>query len=153
MSGDLFQGAKRVVADLRELAAMTSDELGAQRVAWTPTWQKARDWFAGKAQAAGAEVTIDVAGNSWARIAGTGPDAVVMGSHLDCVPNGGWLDGALGVLGALEVLRRFGKKGTAPKKTIYAVSWRMRKAPASAAVSWVLRRPAARWMWPMWSNG
>ena len=92
------------------------------------TWQKARDWFAGKAQAA-AQMTIDVAGNSWARIAGTGPDALVMGRRLDCVPNGGWLDGALGVLGALEVLRRFGKKGTAPKKTIYAVSGRMRKAP------------------------
>src|SRR5208282_820213 len=122
MSGDLFEGGKRVVADLRELAALTSDELGAQRVAWTPTWQKARDWFAAKAREAGSDVTIDAAGNSWAKIAGTGPEAVVVGSHLDCVPNGGWLDGALGVLGALEVLRRYGK-GAVPAKTIYAVSW------------------------------
>ncbi len=123
MNGDLFASAKRVVADLRELAAMTSDELGAQRVAWTPTWQKARDWFAAKAREAGAEVTIDVAGNSWAKIPGTGPEAVAVGSHLDCVPNGGWLDGCLGVLGALEVLRRYGKGAAAPAKTIYAVSW------------------------------
>ena len=123
MSGDLFEGAKRVVADLRELAALTSDELGAQRVAWTPTWQKARDWFAAKAQEAGAEVTVDVAGNSWATIAGTGPESVLVGSHFDCVPNGGWLDGALGVVGALEVLRRYGKGAAAPAKTIHAVSW------------------------------
>ncbi len=122
MNGDLVDGAKRVVADLRELATLTSDELGAQRVAWTPTWQKARDWFAAKAREAGAEVSIDIAGNSWAKIAGTGPEAVVMGSHLDCVPNGGWLDGALGAVAGLEVLRRYGKGGPR-EKTIYAVSW------------------------------
>ncbi len=124
MSGNLVEGGKRVVADLRELAALTSDERGAQRVAWTPIWQKARDWFAAKAKEAGAEVSIDVAGNSWAKIRGAGPEAIVFGSHLDCVPDGGWLDGALGVLGALEVLRRFGKNASAkPAKTIYVVSW------------------------------
>jgi len=123
VTGDLLEGAKRVVADLRELAAMTSNELGAQRVAWTPTWQKARDWFASKAKDAGAEMTVDVAGNSWAKIAGASPEAVVFGSHLDSVPDGGWLDGALGVVGALEVLRRFGREGAPPAKTLYAVSW------------------------------
>lgn len=123
MSDSLVIGGKRVVADLRELAAMTSDNDGAQRVAWTPTWQKARDWFAKKAQEAGAEVTIDAAGNSWAKIAGASSDAVAMGSHLDCVPNGGWLDGALGAVATLEVLRRHGKNSNAPKKTILAVNW------------------------------
>ena len=123
MSSDLNECGKRAVSDLRELAALTSNGLGAQRVAWTPTWQKARDWFAGKAEEAGAEVTVDVAGNSWAKIAGGNPEAVVFGSHLDSVPNGGWLDGALGVVGALEALRRFGKKGAPPAKTLYAVSW------------------------------
>ncbi|MDR3565157.1 MAG: Zn-dependent hydrolase [Negativicutes bacterium] len=121
-AAELFDGAKRVVADLRELAALTSDQYGAQRVAWTPLWQKARDWFADKARVAGAEVTIDAAGNTWAKIAGTSPDAVAMGSHLDCVPNGGWLDGCLGVVVTLEALRRYGQSKT-PTKTIYAVNW------------------------------
>jgi len=122
MGYELSDGAKRVVADLRELAEMTSNECGAQRLAWTPTWQKARDWFADKARAAGAEVTVDAAGNSWAKISGVSPDAVAMGSHLDSVANGGWLDGALGAVVTLEVLRRYGK-GAAPSKTIYAVNW------------------------------
>lgn len=122
MSGNLVDGAKRVVADLRELAIMTSDKDGAQRVAWTPIWQTARDWFADKAREAGAEVTVDAAGNSWAKIPGTSSEAVAMGSHLDSVPNGGWLDGALGAVVTLEVLRRYGQ-GATPKKTIYAVNW------------------------------
>lgn len=123
MSNNLVGSAKQVVADLRELAAMTSDEQGAQRVAWTPTWQKARDWFANKAREAGAEVTIDAAGNSWAKIIGTSSDSVAIGSHLDCVPNGGWLDGALGAVVTLEILRRYGQGAVAPKQTIYAVNW------------------------------
>jgi len=122
MEWDLTGGAKRVVADLKELAELTSDENGAQRVAWTPTWQKARDWFTKKAIEAGAEVTVDAAGNTWAKIEGKNPEAVLMGSHLDSVPNGGWLDGALGVVVTLEVLRHYGK-GEAPNKTIYAVDW------------------------------
>lgn len=122
MSSNLVDSGKRVVADLRELAAMTSNEHGAQRLAWTPTWQKARDWFADKARAAGAEVTVDAAGNSWAKIIGISSDAVAMGSHLDSVSNGGWLDGALGAVVTLEVLRRYGQ-GATPNKTIYAVNW------------------------------
>jgi hydantoinase/carbamoylase family amidase len=118
----LQDGGKRVVADLRELAKQTSDEKGAQRVAWTPTWQKARDWFAVKARKAGAELSVDAAGNVWAKIVGVRPEAVAVGSHLDCVPDGGWLDGCFGVLAALEVLRRYGK-GARPKKTIYLVDW------------------------------
>lgn len=123
MNDELAAGAKRVIADLRELAALTSDEQGAQRVAWTPVWQKARDWFAAKAAAAGAEVTLDAAGNSWAKISGTGEDTVAIGSHLDSVPNGGWLDGALGAVVTLEILRHYGKNGVKPQKTIYAVNW------------------------------
>lgn len=121
--GELAAGAKRIVADLRELAALTSDEKGAQRVAWTPLWQKARDWFAASMTAAGAEVSVDKAGNSWAKIAGESEESIVIGSHLDCVPNGGWLDGALGVVAGMEVIRRYGKKGMKPKKTLYVVNW------------------------------
>lgn len=123
MNYNLNEVAKRVVADLRELANLTSNVNGAQRVAWTPTWQIARDWFTNKAIEAGAEVTVDAAGNTWAKIQGTSNEAVVIGSHLDCVPNGGWLDGALGVVVTLEVLRRYGKGKAMPNKTIYAVDW------------------------------
>lgn len=120
---DLMDGSKRVVADLKELSALTSTQDGAQRVAWTPTWQIARNWFAEKATEAGAIVSIDQAGNSWAKIEGQVKEAVVVGSHLDCVPDGGWLDGALGVVVALEALRRYGRAGEKPYKTLYAVSW------------------------------
>lgn len=123
MEYDLKAGAKRVVANLRELASMTSDENGAQRIAWTPTWQKARDWFAEKMTAEGAEITVDKAGNSWAKITGKSEEAILIGSHLDCVPNGGWLDGALGVVAGMQVIRRYGKNGTKPNKTLYLVNW------------------------------
>jgi hydantoinase/carbamoylase family amidase len=123
MEYNLQESAERVVADLRELAELTSDEKGAQRVAWTPVWQKARDWFAAKMTAEGAEVAVDSAGNSWAKIAGDSEEAILIGSHLDCVPNGGWLDGALGVVAGMEAIRRYGKRGKKPAKTLYAVNW------------------------------
>ncbi len=105
-----MRGAERVLANLEELRALTSDEFGAQRVAWSPTWLKARAWFEGKlkamSEATGAELEShhDAAGNHWVTLAGASERALVVGSHLDSVPNGGWLDGALGVLAALEVL-------------------------------------------------
>lgn len=116
------EGAKRVAADLKELAGLTADENGAQRVAWTPVWQKTRDWFKEKAEAIGAEVVRDAAGNQWARLKGETDAAIAIGSHLDSVPNGGGLDGALGVLTGLEALRRYAGQ-TKPKKTIYVVDW------------------------------
>ena len=98
----------QVIANLRELAALTSDANGAQRLAFTPTWQKARDWFATKLASLPAAWKIehhrDAAGNNWVTLPGASPKSLVLGSHLDSVPNGGWLDGALGVVTALEVL-------------------------------------------------
>lgn len=123
MSYNLQEAAKHVVADLRELASLTSDDKGAQRVAWTPVWQKSRTWFADKAKQAGATITIDAAGNTWATIKGKSNDSVIIGSHIDCVPNGGWLDGSLGVVVTLEILRRYGSNGEKPAKTIHTVNW------------------------------
>jgi allantoate deiminase len=97
--------ASRVIRDLRELAALTSNDQGAQRVAWTPVWQRARAWFAEKLAAIGLRPELDEAGNCWAAMPGPSPATIILGSHLDSVPNGGWLDGALGMLGALEALR------------------------------------------------
>ncbi len=113
--------ASRVIADLRELARRTSTPEGAQRVAWGPVWREARAWFQAEVEALGLSVETDAAGNRWVRLAGASPKSVVIGSHLDSVPNGGWLDGCLGVVAALEVLRSYA--GTTPPVSIVAVDW------------------------------
>ena len=98
--------ARRVIADLRELAARTSTPEGAQRLAWGPVWRDARAWFATKISPLGLQIETDAAGNNWVTVPGASAKTVIVGSHLDSVPNGGWLDGALGVAAALEALRR-----------------------------------------------
>lgn len=113
--------AKNIVTDLKELAALTSDAKGAQRVAWTPVYQKAADWFKQKMQSAGAETWVDAAGNSWAKFAGASEEAIVIGSHLDSVPDGGWLDGALGVVAGMGIGKALA--GQKPAKTLYVVGW------------------------------
>jgi len=102
---DIGTSAQRVIGDLRELAALTSTADGAQRLAWGPVWRDARAWFAGKVAALGLSVETDSAGNNWVTLPGASSKTVIVGSHLDSVPNGGWLDGSLGVLAALEALR------------------------------------------------
>lgn len=113
--------AQRVVVDLKELAARTSTADGAQRIAWGPVWRDARDWFRGKIAELGLTVETDAAGNNWVTLAGASPKTVIIGSHLDSVPNGGWLDGSLGVLAALEALRMFAS--TPPPVTLQLVDW------------------------------
>ncbi len=114
--------AKKIVADLKELATLTSDANGAQRVAWTPVWQKAVEWFRKKMLAAGAEVWQDAAGNIWAKFAGESEDAIVIGSHIDSVPDGGWLDGALGVAAGMGI-GAYSLADQKPKNTLYVVGW------------------------------
>ncbi|HEY6894399.1 MAG TPA: M28 family peptidase, partial [Rhodanobacteraceae bacterium] len=99
--------ARRVIADLRELAARTATAEGAQRLAWGPVWRDAREWFRGKVAELGLSVTSDSAGNNWVTLPGASARTLIVGSHLDSVPNGGWLDGALGVTAALEALRMY----------------------------------------------
>jgi N-carbamoyl-L-amino-acid hydrolase len=113
--------AGRVIADLRELAARTSTADGAQRLAWGPVWREAREWLKGKIAEIGLRVETDAAGNNWSTLEGVSPKTVIVGSHLDSVPNGGWLDGALGVLAGLEALRMHA--GTTPPVTLKLVDW------------------------------
>ncbi len=107
---------KRTVRELKELRALTAGEDGAQRVAWTDVWLKARTWFESKLHGLPVEQHMDAAGNQWVTLPGVSERALLLGSHLDSVPNGGWLDGSLGVLTALEVLRRISEeyKGRPP---------------------------------------
>ena len=115
---------RRVIADLEELRALTADANGAQRIAWSPTWLKARAWFEGKLQGLPVEHHYDAAGNSWTTLPGDSDRALVLGSHLDSVPNGGWLDGCLGVLAGLEVLRGLSEDFLGkPPLTIRLVDW------------------------------
>lgn len=115
--------SKRVIADLRELAARTSTERGAQRVAWGPVWREARAWFVEKVKAdLGLPVETDPAGNAWVTLPGASKRGVVFGSHLDSVPGGGWLDGVLGVVAGIEALRRHAAAGT-PPITMHLVDW------------------------------
>src|SRR4051812_23865140 len=112
----------RVVAELRELQELTGDENGAQRVAWTETWETARAWLREKVAATGAVEEIDEAGNQWFTLAGASDRALLLGGHIDSAPNGGWLDGCLNVAAAVEVLRRVAEEGT-PPLTVRLVNW------------------------------
>ena len=97
--------ADRVLADLRELAELTGGPDGARRVCWTDEWVRAREFLRSRLDELPVEVSVDPAGNLWAELEGEEEGFVLVGSHVDSVPAGGWLDGALGVLGAVEVLR------------------------------------------------
>ena len=112
----------RTVTELRELQDLTGDEDGAQRVAWTDTWQQAREWLRGKLEGTGAAESVDAAGNQWFTLSGETERALLIGGHIDSVPNGGWLDGALNVMAGAEVLRRIAAEGT-PKPTVRLVNW------------------------------
>jgi N-carbamoyl-L-amino-acid hydrolase len=97
---------RRSIAELEELRALTADSNGAQRLAWTDTWLRARDWFSTKLDGLPLEASTDSAGNRWFTLHGESERALLIGSHLDSVPNGGWLDGCLGVMAGWEVVRR-----------------------------------------------
>ncbi len=112
----------RTVSDLKELRELTGDENGAQRVAWTETWERARAWLREKVAETGAGEEIDAAGNQWFTLRGESERAVLIGGHIDSVPNGGWLDGCLNVVAGVEVLRRIAEQGT-PPVTMRLVNW------------------------------
>jgi N-carbamoyl-L-amino-acid hydrolase len=112
----------RVVADLRALAARTGGPDGSRRLAWTPEWLEARAVLRESLATLPVEVDTDEAGNLWAVLRGETPETLVVGSHLDSVPKGGWLDGALGVMAGLELLRAIAAGGR-PPVTVALVDW------------------------------
>jgi beta-ureidopropionase / N-carbamoyl-L-amino-acid hydrolase len=112
----------RTVRELRELQELTGDEDGAQRIAWSDTWVRAREWLASRLEGTGAAEESDEAGNQWFTLSGASERALLIGGHIDSVPNGGWLDGALNMLAGVEVVRRLAAEGTAPL-TIKLVNW------------------------------
>ncbi len=113
---------QRTIDELKELRALTGNADGAQRVAFTETWAKARAWMREKLNALPVEVETDEAGNVWATLKGKSDRAMLIGGHIDSVPNGGWLDGCLNVVAGLEVLRRIASEDT-PPVTVRLVDW------------------------------
>jgi N-carbamoyl-L-amino-acid hydrolase len=114
---------ERVIADLRELQRRTGDDDGAQRLCWSEGWREARDFLRELLAELDLEPEVDEAGNAWAHLQGDRESALALGSHLDSVPNGGWLDGALGVMGALGVLRAWAASGETPPRALALVDW------------------------------
>ena len=109
-------------AELKELRELTGDANGAQRVAWTETWERARTWLGDKLDGLPLEYEVDEAGNQWWTLRGASERAVLIGGHIDSVPNGGWLDGALNVVAGVEVVRRLAEDGE-PAATVRLVNW------------------------------
>jgi hydantoinase/carbamoylase family amidase len=113
---------QRTIDELKDLRALTGNADGAQRVAFTDTWAKARAWMKDKLAQLPVEYEVDEAGNAWATLRGQSEKTMLIGGHIDSVPNGGWLDGCLNVVGGLEVLRRIASEGTTPV-TVRLVDW------------------------------
>jgi hydantoinase/carbamoylase family amidase len=115
--------AGRVIDDLHELRRRTGAEGGAQRLCWGEGWRAARAFLTELLAEIGPEPEIDEAGNAWAYLPGGAEPALALGSHLDSVPNGGWLDGALGVMAALGVLRAWAGSESMPPRSLALVDW------------------------------
>lgn len=113
-----------VIADLDELAARSGGRsAGAKRLAWTQEWRETRTWLEGKLVETGVSTERDAAGNLWAEIEGEREEFLIVGSHIDAVPDGGWLDGALGLLTALETIRQLARSGSALPLSVRFVDW------------------------------
>ncbi|MDQ2823958.1 MAG: Zn-dependent hydrolase [Verrucomicrobiota bacterium] len=122
MSAEL--NARGTIDELKELRALTGDANGAQRVAFTQTWARARAWLREKLEQLPVEIHNDAAGNLWTTLRGKSNKAVLIGGHIDSVPNGGWLDGCLNTMAGVEILRRINVqyKGE-PPVTVRLVDW------------------------------
>jgi N-carbamoyl-L-amino-acid hydrolase len=116
--------ARRTIDELKELRALTADENGAQRVAFSPVWVKAREFLRKRFDGLPVEMHNDAAGNFWATLRGTSDRELLMGGHIDSVPNGGWLDGCLNTLAGVEVMRRIcAQYEGRPPVTVRVVDW------------------------------
>jgi len=114
----------RTIAELKELRARTADENGAQRVAFTPVWTTARELLRRNLSGLPVETHLDPAGNLWTTLRGESDAALIIGGHLDSVPNGGWLDGCLNVFAGVEILRRINEQYAGrPPVTVRLVDW------------------------------
>ena len=119
--------AQRLLADLRTLRSIGTQGRGVVRPAFSAADMEARHWLAGRYAEAGLEPAIDGVGNVFGRSRHPGK-ALLIGSHSDTQPTGGWLDGALGVIYALEVVRALHADGATRAMAVDAVSFQDEEA-------------------------
>ena len=114
---------ERMWAELEPLGRNASTG-GYRRFAWTPEDAALREWFTGAAKARGLDLTTDRAGNLWAwwgdpdAASTAGEPGLVLGSHLDSVPDGGAFDGPLGVVSSFAALDALRAKGWTPARPV-----------------------------------
>jgi N-carbamoyl-L-amino-acid hydrolase len=112
----------RLLSDLRTLRNFGACGTGVVRQAFTPVDMDARRWLAGRMSEAGLDASIDGVGNVVGRSRNPGP-ALLVGSHSDTQPNGGWLDGAMGVIYAIELARALRDDPATRDYALDAISW------------------------------
>ncbi len=112
--------AQRAIAFLRELRDLTGQD---DRLAWSDAWTAARKLLIARFDGLPVTCERDPAGNLWVTLEGERHETLVVGSHLDAVPGGGWLDGALGVAAGAELLRASAERGQRPPLTLALVDW------------------------------
>ena len=107
-----------------EISAIGLDTQGATtRLAWSAQAAAAADWFDLTARRLGLDPEVDVNGNRWAWTGDPAPGAIVTGSHLDSVREGGRFDGALGVVSGLIAVHLLAQRGEQPKTPMAVVSF------------------------------
>ena len=112
----------RLLADLHELRNFGRCDPGVVRRAFSEPDRESRDWLRGRFAEAGLDARIDGVGNVLGRSRSPGP-ALLIGSHSDTQPRGGWLDGAMGVIYALEVARALAENAATRHLAVDAVAW------------------------------
>jgi N-carbamoyl-L-amino-acid hydrolase len=113
---------QRLMEDLRKLRSFGATGPGVVRLALSPIDMEARRWLAGRMEAAGLEASIDGVGTVFGRSRRPGP-ALLIGSHTDTQPTGGWLDGAMGVIYGLEVARALAEDPETRHLAVDVASW------------------------------
>jgi len=113
---------QRLLEDLKTLAGFGQVDSGVTRLSYSHADRVSRDWLVERMTDAGLDAAIDGIGNVYGRARDTG-QAVLVGSHTDSVPKGGWLDGAMGVMYGLELARAWRDAGGAQGKGIDVISF------------------------------
>ncbi|MEW6080345.1 MAG: M20 family metallo-hydrolase [Bacillota bacterium] len=125
MPGSVLPSVKRLQEDLEALSLIGRHGQGVSRTAFSPADMEARGFVRELMARAGMEARMDPAGNVWGSLCGKEPGlpSLVIGSHLDTVPEGGRFDGALGVLAGIECLRTLGEGQATRGRTIEVVGF------------------------------
>ncbi|QQC66354.1 Zn-dependent hydrolase [Paraburkholderia ginsengisoli] len=112
----------RLLTDLKQLRSFGATGPGVVRLALSPVDLAAREWLVTRMTEAGLDAGIDGVGTVFGRSRNSGP-ALVIGSHTDTQPTGGWLDGAMGVIYGLEIARALAEHDDTKHLAVDVASW------------------------------